>query len=163
MRFCIDAWDVSYGTALAVAEEDLPASVARVETDVETPADQWAPIPGDSNVPHPSAVLFVDAGVRRIDARVWIDDSPAPGAGTANAPLVTGMAATASMAVCASYAMPRLSSAAADSPGGGRLTLLPPRSAGACSPPPRMPLTSRPGVAPTGPGTPSAVTPCRSR
>jgi hypothetical protein len=84
----------------AVADEDLPASVARVETDVETPADQWAPIPAGSDVPHPSAVLFVD-GVRRIDARVWIDDSPAP---SADALLAAGMAATASMAVCASYA-----------------------------------------------------------
>jgi hypothetical protein len=112
MRFSIDAWDVSYGTALAVAEEELPASVARVDTDVETPADQWAPIPARSDLPHPSAVLFVD-GVRRIDARVWIDDS-ATGTGTASAPLPAGMAATApspagmaataSMAVCASYA-----------------------------------------------------------
>ena len=103
MRFCIDAWDVSYGTALAVADEDLPASVARVETDVETPADQWAPVPADSDVPHPSAVLFVD-GVRRIDARVWIDDSPTTSADAADALPVAGMAATASMAVCASYA-----------------------------------------------------------
>jgi hypothetical protein len=103
MRFSIDAWDVGYGTALAVAEEDLPASVRRVETDVETPADRWAPIPVAGDVPHPSAVLFVD-GVRRIDARVWIDDSPAPDDGTMNAPRVGGIAATASMAVCASYA-----------------------------------------------------------
>ena len=103
MRFSIDAWDVSYGTALAAAEEDLPASVARVETNVETPADRWAPIPVASDVPHPSAVLFVD-GVRRIDARVWIDDPPAPDDGTTNAPRVGGIAATASMAVCASYA-----------------------------------------------------------
>ena len=103
MRFSIDAWDVGYGTALAVAEEDLPASVARVETDIETPAGQWAPIPTASDIPHPSAVLFVD-GVRRIDARVWIDDSAAPGDDTANAPPVGGIAATASMAVCASYA-----------------------------------------------------------
>ena len=103
MRFSIDAWDVSYGTALAVAEEDLPASVARVETDVETPADRWGPIPVAGDVPYPSAVLFVD-GVRRIDARVWIDDSPAPGDGTTNASRVGGIAATASMAVCASYA-----------------------------------------------------------
>lgn len=103
MRFSVDAWDVSYGTALAVEDEDLPASVARVETDVETPADQWAPIAVASDVPHPSAVLFVD-GVRRIDARVWIDDSPAPGNGTPNAPQVRGIAATASMSVCASYA-----------------------------------------------------------
>ena len=103
MRFSIDAWDVSSGTALAVADEDLPASAARVEPGVETPADQWAPIPVASNVAHPSAVLFVD-GVRRIDARVWIDDSPAPGDGTTNAPRLGGIAATASMAVCASYA-----------------------------------------------------------
>ena len=103
MRFCVDAWDVSYGTALAVADEDLPASVARVETDVETPADQWAPVPADGDVPHPSAVLFVD-GVRRIDARVWIDDSPTTSADAADALPVAGMAATASMAVCASYA-----------------------------------------------------------
>jgi hypothetical protein len=101
MRFSVDAWDVSYGTALALAEEDLPASVARVEPDVETPADQWAPISARSDVPHPSSVLFVD-GVRRIDARVWIDDSPETVAATA--PLATGLAATAAMAVCASYA-----------------------------------------------------------
>jgi len=43
-------------------------------------------------------------GVRRIDARVWIDDSPAPSPDTTNALLAAGMAATASMAVCASYA-----------------------------------------------------------
>jgi hypothetical protein len=103
MRFSVDAWDVSYGTALAVAEDELPASVARVETDVETPADHWAPIPVAGDVSHPSAVLFVD-GVRRIDARVWIDDSLAPGDSTTNAPGVGGIAATASMAVCASYA-----------------------------------------------------------
>jgi len=100
MRFSVDAWDVGYGTALAIAEEDLPASVARVETDIETPAGQWAPIPVVSDIPHPSAVLFVD-GVRRIDARVWIDDSAAPGDDTLPA---GGTAATASMAVCASYA-----------------------------------------------------------
>jgi hypothetical protein len=93
MRFSVDAWDVGYGTALAIAEEDLPSSVARVETDIETPAGQWAPIPVARDIPHPSAVLFVD-GVRRIDARVWIDDTLPVG----------GIAATASMAVCASYA-----------------------------------------------------------
>jgi hypothetical protein len=100
MRFSVDAWDVGYGTALAIAEEDLPASVARVETDIETPAGRWAPVPVAGGIPHPSAVLFVD-GVRRIDARVWIDDSAAPGDDGLPA---GGTAATASMAVCASYA-----------------------------------------------------------
>jgi len=114
MRFSVDAWDVGYGTALAVTDDDLPASVARVETDVEIPAGQWAPIPVAGQVRHPSAVLFVD-GVRRIDARVWIDDSPVPGDGGWPAPGdggspapggvgAGGIAATASMAVCASYA-----------------------------------------------------------
>jgi hypothetical protein len=97
MRFSVDAWDVSYGTALDVAEEDLARSKARVETSVETPPSQWAPIPAADDQPAPSAVLFVD-GVRRIDARVWIDDALPPGTPPA------GQAATASMAVCASYA-----------------------------------------------------------
>ena len=101
MRFSVDAWDVGYGTALAIAEEDLPSSVAHVETDIETPAGQWAPIPTASDIPHPSAVLFVD-GVRRIDARVWIDDT-LPAGGDDALP-AGGTAATASMAVCASYA-----------------------------------------------------------
>lgn len=95
MRFSVDAWDVSYGSALNLTEEDLPASAARVDTDVEVPADRWAPIPARTDLVDPSAVLFVD-GVRRIDARVWIDDPINPADGLA--------AATASMAVCASYA-----------------------------------------------------------
>jgi hypothetical protein len=106
MRFSVDAWDVSYGTALALAEEELPASVARVETDVETPSDRWAPIPARSDVRHPSAVLFVD-GVRRVDARVWIDDPAPPTGGPAAGTLTpprTLAAATAAMSVCASYA-----------------------------------------------------------
>lgn len=99
MKFSVDAWDVSYGAALNLEEEDLPSSVARVETGVEVAASEWAPIPARRDVPHPSMVLFVD-GVRRIDARVWIDDSPV----AANGSLNSGEASTASMAVCASYA-----------------------------------------------------------
>lgn len=98
MRFSVDAWDVSYGSALNLTEEDLPASVARVDTDAEVPADRWAPISAAADVGHPSAVLFVD-GVRRVDARVWIDDPTDPAGPSRGA---TG-AASASMAVCASY------------------------------------------------------------
>jgi hypothetical protein len=98
MRFSVDAWDVSYGSALNLTEEDLPASVARVDTDVEVPADQWAPIATPGDVAHPSAVLFVD-GVRRVDARVWIDDPT----NTTDLSQGAAGAASASMAVCASY------------------------------------------------------------
>jgi hypothetical protein len=95
MRFSVDAWDAGYGSALNLTEEDLPASDARVDPDVEVPAGSWAPIPARTDIVEPSATLFVD-GVRRIDARVWIDDQIDPADG--------GAPATASMAVCASYA-----------------------------------------------------------
>ena len=95
MQFSVDAWDVSYGSALNITEDDLPSSVARVDTDVEVPADRWVPVPARDDVPDPTAVLFVD-GVRRIDARVWIDDPVDPATGL--------IPSTASMAVCASYA-----------------------------------------------------------
>ena len=101
MRFSVDAWDVGYGTALAVAEEDLPASVARVETDIETPAGQWAPVPvaaacrirprSCSSTGSPYRRPRLD---RRPTLRRNIDDAPPAG----------GIAATALMAVCASYA-----------------------------------------------------------
>ena len=73
MNFSIDAWDPGYGSSMEA--EELARSGAEVELEVEVPAAEWAPI-DPSPVSPPEAVLFVD-GVRRIDARVWIDD---PGA-----------------------------------------------------------------------------------
>jgi hypothetical protein len=101
MRFSVDPWDVSYGTAMAV--EEMRESAARVNTDIEVAADRWAPVGVRDDPPQPSAVLFVD-GVRRIDARVWIDDPPAPATGSVGPTARLTGAATASMAVCASYA-----------------------------------------------------------
>ncbi len=93
MRFSVDAWDPAYGSSLEL-EEELGATSARIVVDVELPADRWRSLDADPTVREPEALLFVD-GVRRIDARVWIDDVPdADGAGTGEA----------SMAVCASYA-----------------------------------------------------------
>jgi hypothetical protein len=86
MHFSVDAWDPGYGSSMEA--EELARSQAEVELDVEVPEAEWAPI-DPSPVPVPEAVLFVD-GVRRIDARVWIDD---PGA-----------ANSASIGICASYA-----------------------------------------------------------
>jgi hypothetical protein len=90
MNFSIDAWDPGYGSSMEA--EELSRSQAEVELDVEVPAAEWAPI-DPSPVSPPEAVLFVD-GVRRIDARVWIDDPAASGE----------PADSASIGLCASYA-----------------------------------------------------------
>ncbi|WP_232836919.1 DNA double-strand break repair nuclease NurA [Lentzea terrae] len=88
MRFSVDGWDVGYGTAMEI--EDLTESRSEVHLDVEVPESEWRPI-GPTAVTAPDAVLFVD-GVRRIDARVWINE-------------IGGEADTAAtMGICASYA-----------------------------------------------------------
>ncbi|MEV7038586.1 hypothetical protein [Amycolatopsis sp. NPDC051061] len=86
MHFNVDSWDPGYGSSMEA--EELARSGAEVELEVEVPTEEWTPI-DPSPVSAPDAVLFVD-GVRRIDARVWIDD-PA------------GMN-SASIGLCASYA-----------------------------------------------------------
>lgn len=86
MHFSVDSWDPGYGSSMEA--EELARSGAEVELEVEVPTEEWAPI-DPSPVSPPDAVLFVD-GVRRIDARVWIDDP----AGTNSA----------SIGLCASYA-----------------------------------------------------------
>jgi hypothetical protein len=83
MRFSVDGWDPSYGMSLEV-EEQLGESTARVETGVELPDGQWRAIDPDPAAVLPPALLFVD-GVRRIEARVWIDDEVPGGGGGAGA------------------------------------------------------------------------------
>lgn len=92
MRFSVDGWDPTYGMSLEL-EDYLDESTARIEAQVEMATDQWRPIDRDSGQTPPAALLFVD-GVRRIEARVWIDDAT-PG---------DGQATEASAALCASYA-----------------------------------------------------------
>ena len=71
MKFSVDPWDPSYGSAL---DEVLEPTEVVVETDVEVVAAQWEPITVSDPVRNrASVVLFVD-GVRRIDAQVWIED-----------------------------------------------------------------------------------------
>ena len=48
-------------------------SAVDVNPDVERPSDEWAPIGPSPTAREPTTVLFVD-GVRRVDARVWIED-----------------------------------------------------------------------------------------
>jgi hypothetical protein len=92
MRFSVDGWDPTYGTSLEL-EDYLGESTAIVEVNVELAAGQWRAMSPDPGQTLPAALLFVD-GVRRIEARVWIDkDMP------------DGRPATeASAALCASYA-----------------------------------------------------------
>jgi hypothetical protein len=119
MRFSVDSWDPSYGMSLEV-EEQLGESTASVEAGVELPADQWRAVDPDPGLVLPPALLFVD-GVRRVEARVWIDDEdrgdgggptggglvsgdPASGAGAFSGLAPGGLAMDASSALCASYA-----------------------------------------------------------
>ena len=69
----MDAWDPSYGSSFeGASEQDGPvaASSAQVDTDVEVPAAEWAPIDVSQSVRAPSVVFLVD-GVRRNDAGLW--------------------------------------------------------------------------------------------
>ena len=110
MSFSVDGWDPSYGASLEL-DGQLTESTARVEVDVELPADRWRAIDPDVTGLLPDAMLFVD-GVRRIEARVWIEGAPLDGASSVD-PL-TGEIADArfpgastgepTAALCASYA-----------------------------------------------------------
>ncbi len=92
MRFSVDGWDPSYGSSVEV-DDDLGESTASITTDVEMPDTDWRSIRLDSTIAQPSALLFVD-GVRRIEARVWIDEETTGGA----------PATDATPGLCASYA-----------------------------------------------------------
>ena len=72
-RMFVDAWDPSYGSSFeGGAAGDGPASPssAQVDTDVEVPAADWAPIDVSAGVRCPDVVFLVD-GVRRNDAGLW--------------------------------------------------------------------------------------------
>jgi hypothetical protein len=72
-RMFVDAWDPSYGSSFEgseAGEGPASASSAQVDTDVEVPAAQWAPIDVSPSVRRPDVVFLVD-GVRRNDAGLW--------------------------------------------------------------------------------------------
>jgi hypothetical protein len=69
MKFRVDPWSVEYGASV---ESELSPTTVEVNPDVELPADRWAPIRASRTATEPGSVLFVD-GVRRVDARVWIE------------------------------------------------------------------------------------------
>jgi hypothetical protein len=70
VRFAVETWAPDFGSS---TEGDLDPTTQQVDLDVEVAATAWAP---HTPPPQPALprVLFVD-GVRRVDARLWIDDS----------------------------------------------------------------------------------------
>jgi hypothetical protein len=74
-KIYVDAWDPSYGTALDSAESGPSGdSTAQVRADVEREPAAWSPLNPASDQRCPGMVLLVD-GVRRIDARIWVEEA----------------------------------------------------------------------------------------
>jgi hypothetical protein len=70
MRFSVDPWDVEYGSSQGFDLAD--PSTGEINVELERAEGEWAPIDSATGVAAARRVVFVD-GVRRIDARVWID------------------------------------------------------------------------------------------
>ena len=76
MRFTVDPWDPGYGASV---QAELTESTSVPTVDVECSEEHWRPL-APTGAASAGAVLFVD-GVRRIDARVWVEGGiePVPG------------------------------------------------------------------------------------
>ncbi|MEW1843528.1 hypothetical protein AB0392_36760 [Nonomuraea angiospora] len=76
--FTVDPWDPGYAAALAVENlSEMGATSAELVIDIERPAADWKPVTPGPDASPPRTLLVAD-GVRRIDARVWVDDPDAP-------------------------------------------------------------------------------------
>jgi hypothetical protein len=69
VKFTVDPWDPSYGTSL---ETELTVAEQAPDVEVEVAEAEWSPRRPPPDTATPSAVIFVD-GVRRLEARAWID------------------------------------------------------------------------------------------
>jgi hypothetical protein len=69
VKFTVDPWDPGYGASV---QQELGESTTVPTTDIERPDGEWAPIAPGLLVERAGVVLFVD-GVRRIEARAWVD------------------------------------------------------------------------------------------
>jgi hypothetical protein len=81
--FTVEPWDPGYGQAVStdLDGDALEASSAELNLDLEVPAASWKPVDPSPAGRLPGMVVFLD-GVRRIDARVWVQGGapqPAPG------------------------------------------------------------------------------------
>jgi hypothetical protein len=91
VRLTVDPWDPAYGTS---SEDAGTESEAALDLEVERALAGWAPIAPSPGADHPDVVQFVD-GVRRVDARLWIE-------GEGDAPPEPGLAASwaAGVVIC---------------------------------------------------------------
>ena len=98
MRVTIDPWDPSYGTS---ADEAGAESEAAIDLTVERPLVAWSAVAPPPDVVVPEVIQFVD-GVRRVDARVWIepDAAVAPMTGLASAEPALAASWAAGVVVC---------------------------------------------------------------
>jgi hypothetical protein len=71
MRFAVEAWAPEYGSPMGT-EEQLAASDAVVDVDVEVPGHAWEPRWPATGTRAAETVVFTD-GVRRVDAQVWVE------------------------------------------------------------------------------------------
>jgi hypothetical protein len=69
MRFSVDPWDPAYGSSM---DGDMHDAEVEVICDIELDLAEWRPVSTVDAVA-PDAILFVD-GVRRLDARTWIEE-----------------------------------------------------------------------------------------
>jgi uncharacterized protein len=75
MRLFVDAWDPSYAYGQDQGDRGPgDRSSGAVDVEVELPASEWRPLYAPPGTQPPDVVHFVD-GVRRIDARVWLDSA----------------------------------------------------------------------------------------
>jgi hypothetical protein len=77
----VDPWDPGYATSLtAEALADLDPTSAELDLGVELPAARWRPVTPSAT---PAGAVLLADGVRRIDARIWIEGAdgsmPSPG------------------------------------------------------------------------------------
>lgn len=84
MRFAVEAWATEYGSPMET--DALGMSETTVELGCEVEQKNWGPIDPPWGTETPQKMVFTD-GVRRIDARVWIQEN-----------------GSAKPGVCASYA-----------------------------------------------------------
>jgi hypothetical protein len=75
VRLYVDSWDPSYSSSLEQgAVGPTGESTAQLGVDAELPAASWRPLGPAADVRSPDMVLLVD-GVRRVDARVWVEEA----------------------------------------------------------------------------------------